>query len=109
MLQTTLYGGIAKYYDEYGVKTVWHPYEVRFKCPSEHTFDGVIKNVAYPYELEMQILHKSDTSQDKLIVSVMFEAKDDKQSEFLRHLDVRSMHRESVKLVDVDLRTLFDT
>lgn len=66
-------GGVLKFVDERGVPQEYATEYVMFHAPTEHAF--VNDQLA---DLEMQIVHKSKTSEKKAIVSIIYTSFADK-------------------------------
>eukprot|EP00349_Pseudokeronopsis_sp_Brazil_P001970 CAMPEP_0202959474 /NCGR_PEP_ID=MMETSP1396-20130829/3661_1 /ASSEMBLY_ACC=CAM_ASM_000872 /TAXON_ID= /ORGANISM="Pseudokeronopsis sp., Strain Brazil" /LENGTH=221 /DNA_ID=CAMNT_0049678041 /DNA_START=262 /DNA_END=927 /DNA_ORIENTATION=+ len=105
-LYTDLFGGQVKFTDEAGDFEYWVPYEIRFHSPSEHTFHGIdAQNFAHPFDLEVHIYHTNNNTanDDRLILSVMFDASQGWENPFLRDLNLNNIG----KPITVEIKDLF--
>ena len=103
-LYADLFGGMTKFVNEFEELHYWYPYEVRFHSPSEHTFHGIQDGYARPFDVEMMIFHKTNDTDEIMVVSVMFDATLGLESRFLRDLKLNMPN----STVDIDLQQLFN-
>ena len=93
--------GAFALFDNWDQLRIYKPEYLTFHAPSEHTFDG--KN----YELEMQIYHKEQNSDNYAVVSIFFDST-------LGGSDTNSFITEinpsvsSTKISSLSLKTLID-